>query len=206
MAEKNVGMSKEIKLLSNMRDSSPKPPRAGRRPATWRTLLFVALLLLAVWVLNRLLRPIVAPWSLPDGGAPAMLGEWSGQVVLADGTTGMLVLALADNFDEQEGWTNLTIEGTARYCLGSSRGSFQVYGQADRQGHVADLRFRPEEDEPVLLLHAMSSRWEEGRILLSGTSSYDPAGTHIALSDVPEPAISIALEPGPGKDCPATSP
>ncbi len=184
--------------------SSPERRKPGVRP--WRTIFFLILLLLTAWGVNRFLRPIVAPWSLPSEDSPGMFGEWSGPVTLDTGVSGTLVLALEDNFDEQEGWSNLAIEGLARYCLGDSRGNFEVYGQADREGNVADLRFRPTDEQPVWLLHSLSSRWEGGEILLSGTYSYDPAAAHIARSDVPEPAIRIALQRGGADDNCAAEP
>lgn len=182
---------------------SPTPAwrrNSGSRP--WRTILFLSLLLLGAWAANRYLRQIVAPWTLPSQDMPGMFGDWSGPVTLENGVTGTLVLELADNFDEQEGWANLAIEGLARYCLGDSRGTFEVYGQADDKGTIADLRFRPTDDQPAWLLHAMSSRWEGDQVILAGTSSFDASAAHIARSDMPEPAIVITLQPGGSeKDC-----
>lgn len=126
-------------------------------------------------------------------GKPAMTGEWSGPMALANGVNGTLMLTLEDTFDNQEDWFGLNIDGSAHYCLGGIAGDFVVYGKADRQGNIGDLRFYSPVDDPILLLHMMSSRWQGDALELSGTYSYDLSAVHLSRSDVPEPPISFRL-------------
>ena len=76
----------------------------------------------------------------------------------------------------------------------TSEGEFQVWGNADKDGQVDDLRLRPEEDTPLWLLHYVSSRWDGDRLTLSGTYSYDPTRRHRRARVVPEPPLALELQ------------
>ena len=124
-------------------------------------------------------------------------------MILQDGVSGTLQLTLVDSLSWQEELLDPLIEGHAHYCLADVSGDFEVYGRIDRQGNVADLRFRPMVEDPVWLLNAMSSRWQGDTLTISGTSSFDLSTQHIVRSDVPEPAITLTLHRGSGgADCP----
>ena len=189
---------------SDTPNPSPRPRRGSkRRGRLLLTIIFLGLLLAAVSLSDRIFRQFLAPWSRPAEGRPALLGSWAGPVTLENGVTGTLQLTLVDNLGEQESWFDLLLEGSAHYCLGDTSGDFEVYGDIDRQGNVADLRFRPVVDDPIWLLHSMSSQWQGETLELSGTYSYDLAAAHIARSDRPDPPLRITLRPADEvADCP----
>jgi hypothetical protein len=198
-------------------DAPDKTTDSGRRarrrggPRSWLALiLFMLVLLAGVKAADTLYRRLLAPWSIETAGGPALFGTWSGPVNLEDGVSGTMLLTLVDTLSWQEELLDPLIEGSAHYCLGDVSGDFEVYGHVDRQGSVADLRFRSNIDDPVWLLYGMSSSWlrspavEDDTLVLTGTYSYDPSAQHISRSDVPEPAITVTLHRGDADpDCPA---
>ena len=115
-------------------------------------------------------------WSNSAGGQPTLTGEWVGAMPVADGLDAVVYLKLERPPDDD----GVNLVGAARYCIGDQQGEFQVWGNADKEGQVDDLRLRPEEDTPLWLLHYISSRWDGDRLTLSGTYSYDPTRQHIS--------------------------
>ena len=155
---------------------------------------FIALLLLIAAFGSRLWRSVAAPWSISSNDPSTLNGAWSGTLELADGTTGMIWLNFVDTVDEMEGFGSPNLEGTARYCLGSFQGEFELYGAADRDGSITDLRFSPEEEKPVWLLYIDDGRWQGEILTINGRYSYDPTGQHISRSDQPEPELTMVLQ------------
>lgn len=170
-------------------------PRPGKRRQLVLMVLVIAGLFAVTVVFDTAARLLFAPWSISTGGRPIMLGDWSGAVTLENGVTGTLRLSLLDSFDQQESFFEPLVEGVAAYCLEDRVGEFELYGRADRQGNIDNLSFRSNSEDPIWLLHGMSSQWDGERLTLSGTYSYDLTATHIARSDVPEGAIFLVLEP-----------
>lgn len=182
----------------------------------WMGSIFVfGLMLIGFLFFNTALRYFFAPWSLPLNGRPAMTGTWQAPVTLPNGVTGTLILTLRDTLDENRGSSRdrtgftfnrgLNIDGEAHYCLAEIAGEFDVYGKADRQGDIADLRFRPLTADDVWLLFDISSTWQEDDTLtLNGTYSYDPTAVHIMRSDVPNPPITLTLHRATSEPLPSS--
>lgn len=174
--------------------NSTRPARRRGGLRSWLVVvLFLLGLLAAASAADTLYRRLLAPWSIDTADRPALFGDWSSPVTLEEGVSGTLQLTLVDTLSWQEELLDPLIEGHAHYCLGDVSGDFEVYGHIDRQGNVADLRFRPLVDDPVWLLNSMSSNWQDNTLTITGTSSYDPSTQHITRSDVPEPAITLTL-------------
>ncbi|MEZ4767867.1 MAG: hypothetical protein R2844_05510 [Caldilineales bacterium] len=131
-------------------------------------------------------------WSRSTGGRPTLTGDWLGEMPVSADRAAVLFVHL----EAPPVIDGLNLTGSASYCIGGEAGEFEVWGNANRDGQVDDLRFVPQEDQPLWLLYYVSSRWTGDTLTLSGSYSYDPSRQHIARSDEPEPALALALQRG----------
>lgn len=151
----------------------------------------LVVLLVLVTLLAGCSEAISGPaWSLSTGGRPTLTGDWLGEMAVSADRQAVLFVHL----EAPPVIDGVNLTGTASYCIGGERGEFDVWGNADRAGQVADLRFVPQEDQPLWLLHYVISRWQGDTLTLSGAYSYDPSRQHIARSDQPEPALALTMQ------------
>ena len=163
------------------------------KSGTIRNVLMMAALIVAVLILDRGIRFLVAPWSLGGDDATA-LGDWYAPVALDEGATGWLVMSL-DYYSAEEdlhlGQTNL--QGEGRYCVAGAAVNLDVSGGLDRGGTVEDFGFAEDAEDPPWILYIDGGQWDPAgpTLSLNGRYSYDPTGRHISQSGVAEPTMEL---------------